>query len=154
MVHELTHIIFREYVKADNLPLWLDEGMATYMENKYGKKNYQKGIPYLKKKLEKGEYIKLSELSDITYVGIKNKDSEWVSFFYLQCYSIVNFLIKEYDNYRFYNFLRELRKGRSISEALAKIFYSLKDFDELERRWKEFYLGSKIFIWSAWAAQA
>ena len=47
LTHELTHIIFREYVGFGwNVPLWLDEGVAMFMEKK-------KSVSMMKRELQK-----------------------------------------------------------------------------------------------------
>ena len=138
-VHELTHIIFREYARQSKFPLWLDEGMATYMEDKHGGGLYQKRLPFLKKAIEEDKYIKLSELNAVTFNSLRNKSEDYVRLFYLQSFSLVNFIIDRYGNYNFSNFITFLRRGEGVTGALSKAFYHFKDLDQLEARWKKFY---------------
>lgn len=139
-VHELTHIIFHEYIGEKNLPLWLDEGIAVYMENKYGDGAYRRGFSFLKKKIEKDSYIKLSDLNKITPKTLSDKSSDYVELFYLESFSIVNFIIEKYQRHMFSNFLYYLKRNYSVEEALARVFYHFPSFKELEERWKKFYL--------------
>lgn len=137
-VHELTHIIFREYIGEGKIPLWLDEGVAVYMEDKYGS-TYRQGIHFLKGKIKEDTYIKFSDLNNITVKSLNGENQDYVNLFYLESFSIINFIIKKYGKYKFSNFLRLLKKGKGAEEALAKAFYNFKDLDKLEAQWKDYY---------------
>jgi len=138
--HELTHIIFREYVKENNFPLWLDEGVAVYVEEKYGGERFYKHQLYkLKKYIIDDEYIKIIDLSQVNLSALKDKPQDYVSLFYLESFSIVNFLMKEYGKFRFSQFVSCLRQGYSLEKALSKVYYHLNDLAALEKRWKDFY---------------
>ena len=138
--HELTHIIFREYVGEGELPLWLDEGIATYMENKYGDKRYQNAYQYLKNQISTNNYIKFSKLENITPRGLASESKEYVTLFYVESFSIVDFAMRKYGKYKFSRFLDSLRKGYSLKSSLPKLTYDLKDLSVLEERWKGYYL--------------
>jgi len=137
-VHELTHIILREYIGQQNIPLWLDEGVATYMEDKYGGGIYKKKLWFIKKKISDEKYIKLKELNKISYSELEDKANDDVNFFYLESFSIVNFVINKYGRYKFSNLLRQLEKGFSVEEAFSKIFYKFRTLEDLEKEWKRF----------------
>ena len=137
-VHELTHIIFREYIGEGKLPLWLDEGVAVYMEDKYAH-TYSGGTAFLKQKIREDSYIKFSELDSITVQSLNSKGQEYVNLFYLESFSIINFITKKYGKYKFADFLRGLRKGQRVEEALAKVFYDFKDLNKMEAKWKDYY---------------
>lgn len=138
--HELTHIIFREYLKASSLPLWLDEGVAVYVQEEYGgQRAYKHQLYKLKAAIDNNSYIKLSELTGINAQTLNSKSKDFVTLFYLESFSIVNFLMKKYGRYRFSQFLSCLRRGLGPQEALAKTYYYLKDFNALEEHWKDYY---------------
>ena len=137
-VHELTHIIFREYIGGGKFPLWLDEAVAVYIEDEYGH-TYSGGTPFIKQKIRDDTYIKFSELDGITSISLNNKDQDYVDLFYLESFSIINFIMKKYGKYKFSSFLRALRKGLEVEGALAKVFYDFKDLNELEAKWKAYY---------------
>ncbi len=137
-VHELTHIIFREYIKGGKLPLWLDEGVAVYMEDKYGH-TYSGGTSSLKQKIREDTYIKFSELDKMTVGSLNNKNQDYINLFYLESFSIINFIIKKYGKYKFSSLLRMLKKGLGAEEALAKVFYDFKDLNKMEAEWKDYY---------------
>ena len=137
--HELTHIIFREYIRKTKLPLWLDEGMATYIEDKYGSGKYRAELRPLRRSVTKGKYIRFPELVRVSARELAYKPADYVNLFYIQSFSIVNFIIEEYQQYNFSNFLHHLGNGYEVEEALAKAYYQLKNLEELEKRWKRFY---------------
>jgi len=137
-VHELTHIIFREYIGEGKLPLWLDEGVAVYMEDKYGD-TYRNGIYFLKEEIAKDNYIKFSKLNEIRVRSLNDREQDYINLFYLESFSIINFIMKKYGKHKFSNFLRRLRKGDGLEQALSKSFYDFKDLDKLEEKWKAYY---------------
>jgi hypothetical protein len=140
LAHELTHIIFREYVGSGGLPLWLEEGIATYMGQKHGAK-YGYDISFLKNKMKNDEYIKLADLNRVTQSSLSSASQDYLNLFYTESLSIVNFIINQSGKYGFSNFLSYLKKGNSLEEALSKAFYKFRNLEELERQWKKFYLG-------------
>ncbi len=138
-IHELTHIIFREYTGRVKLPLWIDEGIATYVENKYGGGDYKKRLRFLKKKMEKDESIPLGQLNRITTSQLNSASEEFVNLFYFQSFSLVDFIIKKYGKYKFSNFISYIEKGYSLEDALAKEYYYLQTLENLEKQWKRYY---------------
>ena len=141
LVHELTHIIFHEYIKGASVPLWLDEGMATYIENKKAAGRYDKRLYTLKPKIEDGSYIKFLELNSITPGDLRGASDEHVQNFYLESFSIVNFIIKKHGRYKFSQFLKYIGSGYSLEQSLTKVFYQFKSLEDLEKNWKKFYQG-------------
>ena len=139
LAHELAHIIFHEYIVRGNSPLWLDEGIATYIENKYENGSYERAIPFLKDKIRKSEYIKFSDLNTISYDDLRGSPSSEVSFFYLESFSIVNLMMKRYGKYNFSRFLTYFKSGDRIEAALLRAFYDAKNLGEVEKKWKTFY---------------
>jgi len=138
-IHELAHIIFREYMEKSRFPLWLDEGMAVYVEDKYGKPSYRNNLFFLKDKIKKGDYIKFSELNKVTAKSLNGESSDYIKLFYFESYSIISFLKKRYRPHSFSNFLYYLKKGYNIEDALSNVFYHFPNLEELEKQWKKFY---------------
>lgn len=135
LLHELTHIIFREYIGYNKMPLWLDEGMATYIEYR---DNAQCNmlVASIKKTIEDGKYIKFKDISN-TYSITSGSDT---ALFYTQSFSMVYFLKKRFGNDDFAEFLSYLRSGNSLDEALRKAFRVIENTDSFESNWKRFYL--------------
>ena len=138
-VHELTHIIFHEYVGQNNLPTWLDEGIAAYMEDKYGSQKYKRSLFALKQKIKSDSHIDFSTLNTVRAEALNDRGADYVTTFYLESYSIVNFIIKKYGKYKFSRFLASLRRGDTLVQSLSRVSYDLKSLEELEKKWKEFY---------------
>ncbi|UCD15515.1 MAG: hypothetical protein JSV34_00240 [Candidatus Omnitrophota bacterium] len=139
LVHELTHIIFREYVGLKKLPLWLDEAVTVYMEDKYSKKSKRRDLSPLKKAIKDNSYIKLAELNTITASNLEGKSQSYVNLFYLEAFSIVSFIIKKYGGDSFSQFMYFLRRGYDYEQALSKAIYSIRGWEDLEKQWKRFY---------------
>ncbi|MFA6281789.1 MAG: hypothetical protein WCY05_04730 [Candidatus Omnitrophota bacterium] len=136
--HELTHIIFREYVGKEQLPLWLDEGISVYVAHKYEKKQNEKAFSLLKQKIQSGGYIKFSELNNMNSQELEGKPREYVDTFYLESFSIINFLVKKWSRYNLNNFFKFLKDGFSVTESLCKS-YNIRTLEELEKQWIRFY---------------
>lgn len=122
--HELTHLIFRQRVGFDNaqVPLWLDEGIALWQEQ-----GNRGGIldQVVTKRLGEGQLMKVANLSEISEGEITTswKSPEVaISTFYAQSYSLVKFLIDQYGEAKFIQFVRELSNGRTLDQALQKGF--------------------------------
>jgi hypothetical protein len=137
--HELTHILFREYVGAARLPLWLEEGVAAYIENKYGGFRYQLTSSFLKKAIIEKKYIPLPQLNYMSNISLRNQPTDYINLFYAESYSLVDFLIKKGSRDNFYNFLYFLRNGSDINNALSRSFSSIKNMEDLEKQWIKSY---------------
>jgi len=141
LVHELTHIIFHEYIKGGSVPLWLDEGMATYIENKKSIGHYDRSLYRLKRKIKDGSYIKFAELNLVTSMSLDGASDDYVKSFYLESFSIVNFIIKKYGRYKFSQLLKHIGSGYSLEASLNKVIYNFRNLEDLEKEWKTFYQG-------------
>ncbi|MBD3264641.1 MAG: hypothetical protein GF375_06035 [Candidatus Omnitrophica bacterium] len=140
LAHELTHIIFREYLGRNNLPLWLDEGMAVYIEDKYRNGLYRKNLFILKDLIKEDGYIDFRHLNEITSSGLGGQPTDYAKIFYIQSYSIIYFIFQEYGKSNFSRFLWHLKNDKDVQSALSRTYYYLTDLEALEKRWKEFYL--------------
>jgi len=138
VAHELTHIIFREYI-GRNLPLWIDEGVAVYMETKYSKNTNKVNFAFLKKTIEEDNYIPFSKLNKETSFSLKVKSQDYVNLFYLQSFSIIYFLLKRYSRDNFLRLLFFLKKGDDLEKALSKAYYTLPSLNKFESAWKKFF---------------
>lgn len=133
--HELTHIIFREYIGTVKVPLWLDEGMATYIQYKDGpEKKFM--ISSIKKSIRDQSYIDFSKINEIYSFTSDTKD---VELFYQQAFSMVYFLIERFGRSKFSEFLMYLKNGRSFDEAFYRAFRSMDNMEDFERLWIRFY---------------
>ncbi len=146
-IHELTHIILREFVKGNALALWFDEGVATYMEP--AKRSTYTSA--LSKILNKGDYISIPDILAMNFFKLnslssaKDNDSNKSGFsdiekFYIESFSLVNFLMDKYDRYRFVVLCRKVRDGEDFNRAFFSAYKDFKDPQDLENKWKRYYL--------------
>jgi len=129
--HEITHLIFSEFMDRNKIPLWLNEGMAQYEEEKWDK-GYAKR--YLESHIRKGIYIKLDKLFSMKHYP-KNDEKRYL--FYLQSASVIDYLRKEQIASLFGEFLIRIKQGKSVEDALKQI-YQWKfqgGIPDLEERW-------------------
>ena len=145
LIHELTHLVFREIIGESRVPLWLEEGVAIYMERRKEAYNLVKAVKSLIRKNEIipfGEVLSL-EFRDLDKERGPSEEFRGISFvekFYLQAFSLVYFLIKEYDMFRFTILLRKIREGYSFSESFSSTYRLLNNREKFEREWRDFYL--------------
>jgi hypothetical protein len=130
--HEMSHIIFREFVGFNNpaVPLWLDEGVASY----YQKSKYYGVNQMLKSAAEKNMLMGIEELSSFKDITLESKDRAKI--FYAQSFSIVDFLFRSFGRDAFVLFCQHLRDDQDINRALARA-YSLDGTKELDSAWKK-----------------
>jgi hypothetical protein len=133
--HEMGHIIFREFVGFNNyaIPLWLEEGVASYQE----KSKYSFANKIIQDKMKQGKFMNLGQLSNFDIQNIK--DSEQVELFYLESYSIVDYLIKEFGRDKFVSLCQNLRDRKDLSKAMASAYlFNFQDIQALDRLWQEY----------------
>lgn len=139
-VHELTHIILHEYLGRSNIAIWLDEGVAVYIENKYGGGNYQRRLSGMVQMMKNNKHIPIADLFRISSANLHKKSSKEAALFYVESFSIINFFIKRYGKNNFSRFLSCLRHGDSLDRAIAKTFRDCDSPQKLEKEWMKFYL--------------
>lgn len=159
--HEMAHLIFRDFVRfKGDIPLWLDEGVAQWMEmskrqqiKRVAKKYFQENsllciedmmrLDIRNLKYEEAIYIRPTRTND-GKDGILFLSAEiLINTYYIQSVSLVGFLIEKYGSTAFAGFCRELRDGKSVEEALRSAYpMHLRSLREFEDRWRE-YLESQ-----------
>lgn len=129
--HEISHIIFREFVGFDNyaVPLWLDEGAASY----YQKLQYSGIKTALKSAKDSRRLMGLVELSSVRSVW--HMDKEKVKLFYMEAINIVDFLFKEYGKNTFVLFCQNLRDKKDLARALSAT-YPISSIQDLDVSWQ------------------
>ena len=120
IVHESAHVMLHQTLGggAARMPVWLDEGFASYMEpgaNPYsGQSLSAMSVP----------------LTSMTAVHGTPRD---IRDFYLKAESVVAYLIEEHGEDRFRSLLDRLREGRAVDEGL-RLTYGF-DVAGLEELW-------------------
>jgi len=132
--HEMAHLIFRDYVGfKGEVPLWLDEGVAQWMEP-MKREAVKRTIVHLAKQ------GKLFSLQSMMTLDIRNsQDSNMVGIYYVQAVSLVSFLVTEYGTKRFTSFCRQLRDGKSIVDSLTFVYStSIRSIEDLDKKWRKY----------------
>lgn len=132
--HEMTHIIFREFIGDRNdLPLWLDEGIASSQE----KTSLANRLGIAKNIINQNAYLKLDNLFEIRDFALIVPYT-----FYSESASIIIFLMEEYGSEKFLDFCRKLRDAGPWKQALLGTYHFF-NFEEMERAWKSYILKRK-----------
>lgn len=131
--HELGHIIFRELIGLGNLsvPLWLEEGVACYMERPEGRVYANRLV---KQAIRDGEFISLKNLGNFNPRRIRNQDK--VALFYAESLCAVTYLIREHGPDNFALFCEKLRDKNDLDRAIAAV-YPYKDLEDFNQKWQE-----------------
>jgi len=132
--HEIAHLIFRDYVGfKGEIPLWLDEGVAQWMEPKK-----RQIIKEAVRELLKQD--KLISVSEMLALDIRQaRDEDLVKTFYIEAMSLVGFLITQHGSDTFTAFCRQLRDGKSFEDALEFSYpTSMRTIEDLEKQWRAY----------------
>ncbi|MFH1190255.1 MAG: hypothetical protein V1682_06145 [Candidatus Omnitrophota bacterium] len=159
--HEMAHLIFRDFVGfAGQVPLWLDEGVAQWAEA--AKRDFMLGLA--RDLLNNDFLMTINELMKINLKYVKEKDvlymreivtksgdagvvfltgDKLIKAYYVEGFSLVDFLIHKYGSSRFAQFCRELRDGKTLEEALRASYPAhIGNLKELQSEWVSFILSS------------
>jgi hypothetical protein len=135
LAHEMCHVYYDGfYIGGKDDPLWLSEGMATFIQVERG----LSAPNWLKPNLDilsGGGGFPLNDLMDVT-TTVNDTDSQ-VELWYTQSYSLVRYLLKTGHKSNFYNFSNFVRQGQSVPQALLSAYG--KPFDgvkSLEYAWR------------------
>lgn len=138
--HEIAHLILRDFIGFNpEIPLWLDEGIAQWAEIDKRIESEQ----LMKKIVKEKKFIPLREF---TKIDIRvTADANFVKLYYMEAVSLVEFLIKKYGTDSFRELCRQLRDGKSLSDAIRLSSPpKIKDLDELEAQWVEYVLTESV----------
>ncbi|MFH1620190.1 MAG: hypothetical protein ABIG11_09870 [bacterium] len=120
LAHELCHIYFDGFFGASRpSPLWLSEGMATYIQTERG----MAPPNWLKANLAElngGAGFKFQDLMRIEDTRGAGETS--VRLWYTQSYSVVRFMMRLRAGDSFYQFCKMLRDGRPVNESLFRAY--------------------------------
>ncbi|HBA60428.1 MAG TPA: hypothetical protein DCZ92_06355 [Elusimicrobia bacterium] len=135
LAHELTHIYFDSFFTPSNpSPLWLSEGLATYVQSERGNATPDWLAQNLKL-LDGGSGFKLPDLVRIE--NLSGADEDNIRLWYAQSYSVTRFLMKMKSGDAFYLFCKGLRDGVPASQALYRAYgMPYNKFSSLEYAWR------------------
>jgi acyl-CoA-binding protein len=127
LVHELTHLVVHQatFSPYGQLPIWLDEGLATYNEGELD--------PDLQSRLE--EAISKNELiSARSLCSPFSAYTDKAALSYAESYNLVEYLLDNYGQDRMLDLLALFKQGSTYDEALTKVYGF--DIDGLDARWR------------------
>jgi len=130
--HELGHIVFREFIGFNRrLPLWLDEGVVSYLERQQRAEKLKMVRAFLKN----GSFLSLSRLSKA-----QAGPDMAPEVFYPEAFSVIEFLVETYGRDNFAEFCRKLRDLRGDKDWFAafQAAYNFKDLDDMNEKWIAF----------------
>lgn len=125
--HELTHVLVGQLTFSclSDIPTWLQEGLAVYGEG---------GPDEASSKLF-DEAVKENTLLPVRSLsGGFSEDPAKAGVSYTQSYSLVEFLIDQYDQAKMIELLDTLRTGSTVDEALQKVYgFDIEGFEDAWR---------------------
>ncbi len=128
--HELGHIIFREFVgDRHDLPLWLEEGVASCQERarRYGSSKK------VKEAIAQKKFIPLPELGKVHLFN--TQDKEFVELFYAESGSVIYFLLTEFNRRNFVDFCKALKDGKEFNASLHEGYPRFDNLEDLNQAW-------------------
>jgi hypothetical protein len=129
IAHELTHLVIHQMVlnPYNELPTWLDEGLAVYSEGPFDVQFES----YLKKAVAEDRLISVQSLASPFSAYA---EQSYLS--YAESYSMVEFLISRYGRDMMLELLNTFREGSSYDGALEKVYGF--DMDGLNDLWRDY----------------
>jgi hypothetical protein len=127
LVHELTHLVVHQatFSPYGQLPLWLDEGLATYSEGELD--------PDLRSSLNRA-------IAEGTLISVRTLCSPFSAYAdkarlsYAESYSLVKYLLDNYGQDKMLDLLTILKQGSTYDEALTEVYGF--DIDGLDADWR------------------
>ena len=126
--HELCHLLLHKQIKSNKLPKWLDEGIAQWISGGITELIIEKKSSLLGKAILSGRNIPIRFLAN---KFPEEKGSLLLA--YEESKSLVEYIRNNYGNEGIIRILENLKKGRSIDEAI-RISLSIS-LEELENNW-------------------
>ncbi|MDP8217209.1 MAG: peptidase MA family metallohydrolase, partial [Candidatus Theseobacter exili] len=128
--HETAHMIFRELLGPQSqIPLWVDEGIALYLQGQ----NQQNISKALINEMAKGKILPLRILLAVKeYPPVEN-------LFYLESSSLMDFLINNYGMEKFIELAWNLSIGKPADRTISSVYKEIfENAEGLETAWLQF----------------
>jgi len=120
--HELIHIVIADKYFENRLPLWLNEGLATYLSNNYFEEN--EGV-IISNAIAADKILELNKLNQLMKLNTASANLA-----YLEAKIAVEYLIKQIGISQLPFFLDELNSEKNIDVVFKKYLgYDLIDFE-------------------------
>jgi hypothetical protein len=129
IAHELTHLVIHQMTlnPYNDLPTWLDEGLAMYNEGELS----STFATSLERAIAEDSLISVQSLSSPF-----SAYAEEAVLAYAQSYSLVEFLITSYGQAEMLELLNTFKEGSGYDAALEKVYGF--DMDGLDSLWREY----------------
>jgi hypothetical protein len=127
MKHELCHLLLHKNIHRENLPTWLDEGIAQWASGGLADIVMDR-YSVLDDAILSDRLIRLKSLEN----GFPYERTRLI-LAYAESKSVIDYIIKEYGRDGILRLLGHLKDGDNINPAILKS-YTIS-FDELEKRW-------------------
>jgi len=136
--HELCHLILHKNIRHENLPRWLDEGVAQWVSGGLADIIIDQ-YSVLDDAILSNRYISLKVLAK----GFPDNE-KLLPLAYAESKSLIDYIIIEYGPGGVLELLDYLKDGEEIDSAILKS-YSIS-FDELEKRWYAWLKKRATFV--------
>ncbi|MBL7133841.1 MAG: hypothetical protein ISS78_07070 [Phycisphaerae bacterium] len=138
--HEMCHLVVKEYFGDVTCPLFLNEGMAMLAESELENRR----LIIAGSALASGRKIKLQKL-----LVTANREGSHEGIFYAEALSFTEFLHGSLGTRRFKAFLKNVKDGCTVSDALQRVLYVPydRDFvDSLSDAWEAHAIRQAQFL--------
>jgi hypothetical protein len=136
--HELCHLLLHEYIKDENLPRWLDEGVAQWVSGGLADIIMEKRS-VLDGAVMQNRMLGLRYLAD----GFPGDDVR-LRLAYAESKSFVEYITTDKGTEGLMDILNSLKNGNDIDSAIMETFSI--SFAELEERWRDSLEKKKLWI--------
>jgi hypothetical protein len=129
IAHELTHLVIHQMTlnPYNDLPTWLDEGLAVYAEGEISSED----ASALERAIDNNSFISVQSLCSpfSAYANL-------AALGYAQSYSLVEYLISSYGQPKMLELLNTFKEGSGCDEALEAVYGF--DMDTLDSLWRDY----------------
>ncbi|GEM_PF-3482731 len=143
VIHEYVHYVIAKITGLTNMPLWLNEGLATSMEEKWKEKERRTGLSpkqknILRETAKDGNWVALEKMKH----GMPNLDSRReVAVAFAQVQSMTEYIIAKYGWRSVKNLLEKLY-DYPPQEAFNSVFE--KSQEEIKNKWSKYISEKEI----------
>jgi len=126
--HELCHLLLHQYIPRENLPRWLDEGIAQWISDSMGEIIMDRKRSFLNEAILSENYLSINELT-VSFP----RDNKSLLLAYEESKSFIEYVNGKFGRQGVLDILKYLKMGYKVDAAVMK---SLSiPLDELEKRW-------------------
>ena len=137
LYHEYTHVLVR-MLGGDNVPLWLNEGLAEYQAGRFlSAKEKKVREEMVQRAVEKDAVFSVDKLGNMDLNKLSYLSPHRITLVYAQSESFVGYMISRASLYDMRKLLIKLKQGVNIYKAVKDVLFV--DLDVLEKDWLNNY---------------